>query len=216
MPPRDEQDYETRRQQIIDGALQVFSTKGFERATNKDIAQAAKIGSPGLIYHYFRDKTDLFRQVLEQRAPALQLIANGEEMMDRPPEVVLRAFAEAFVSAFSHRSSVAMFKLLLGESFKHPAMADLFNKIGPGRGFKFLRQYMEHQMELGTLRRMPPGAAVRIFMGPILAYAVTREVFVQPDSGTLDPRTMIEAHLDVFLRGMRVDDGRPTMDDGEG
>jgi AcrR family transcriptional regulator len=51
MPPRDEQDYETRRQQIIDGALQVFATKGFERATNKDIALASKIGSPGLIYH---------------------------------------------------------------------------------------------------------------------------------------------------------------------
>jgi len=26
------------RQQIIDGALQVFASKGFEKATNKDIA----------------------------------------------------------------------------------------------------------------------------------------------------------------------------------
>lgn len=53
MPPRDEQDFENRRQQIIDGALQVFGTKGFEKANNKDIAVAARIGSPGLIYHYF-------------------------------------------------------------------------------------------------------------------------------------------------------------------
>ncbi len=208
MPPRDEQDYETRRQQIIDGALQVFSTKGFEKATNRDIAEAAKIGSPGLIYHYFKDKTDLFRQVLEQRAPALQLLANAEELMEEPPEVVLRKFAESFISAFGHKSARAMFKLLLGESFKHAALADLFNQIGPGRGFKFLRHYMEHQMDKGTLRRMDSGAAVRIFIGPMLAYAVTREVFVQPDSATLDARTMIEAHLEVFLRGMAGEEGR--------
>ena len=66
MPPRDEQDYEARRQQIIDGALQVFASEGFEKATNKDIARAAHINSPGLIYHYFKDKTDLFRQVIER------------------------------------------------------------------------------------------------------------------------------------------------------
>lgn len=50
MPPRDEQDFEDRRQQIIDCALQVFASKGFEKATNKDIAAASGIGSPGLIY----------------------------------------------------------------------------------------------------------------------------------------------------------------------
>ena len=208
MPPRDEHDYETRRQQIIDGALQVFSTKGFERATNKDIAQAAKIGSPGLIYHYFKDKTDLFRQVLEQHAPPLQLVTNADEFMDRPPAEVLGLFADSFVAAFSHRSTVAMFKLLLGESFKHPAMADLFNHIGPGRGFSFLRRYMEHQMDKGRMRRTDPGAAVRCFIGPMLAYAITREVFVQPDARSLDPRTMIETHLDIFLRGMEVNIGK--------
>jgi AcrR family transcriptional regulator len=209
MPPRDEQDYETRRQQIIDGALQVFATKGFERATNKDIALASKIGSPGLIYHYFKDKTDLFRQVLEHRATPLQLLANADELMDRPPAEVLGMFADSFVSAFARRSSVAMFKLLLGESFKHPAVADLFNHIGPGRGFAFLRRYMEHQMDLGTLRRTDSGAAVRCFIGPMLAYAIMREVFVQPDSHTLDARTMIDTHLGIFLRGMAVEAAQP-------
>ena len=47
MPPRDDTDYESKRQQIIEGALHVFASKGFENATNKDIARAAGIGSPG-------------------------------------------------------------------------------------------------------------------------------------------------------------------------
>ncbi|HBE34387.1 MAG TPA: TetR family transcriptional regulator, partial [Cyanobacteria bacterium UBA11368] len=41
MPAHDQVEFERRRQQIIDGALEVFASKGFEKATNKDIAQAA-------------------------------------------------------------------------------------------------------------------------------------------------------------------------------
>lgn len=60
-PRRDAGEYESKRQQIIDAALHVFASKGFEKATNKDIADEAKIASPGLIYHYFKDKGDLFK-----------------------------------------------------------------------------------------------------------------------------------------------------------
>jgi AcrR family transcriptional regulator len=205
-PPRDEQDYESKRQQIIDGALHVFASKGFEKATNKDIAKAAGIGSPGLIYHYFKDKTDLFREVMEERAPALQLIGRAERdvggMMDAPPREVLSRFAETFVKMLDNRVAVSMFKMILGEAIRRPAVAEMFNHIGPGRGIAFLVRYISHQMELGTLRKMDPGAAARCFMGPLVAFMLTREVFVQPDSATLLPETMVETAVEVFLRGM--------------
>jgi len=203
-PPRDEQDYESKRQQIIDGALHVFASKGFEKATNKDIANAARIGSPGLIYHYFKDKADLFRQVLEERAPALQFVNRGEEMMDLPPREVLTRFGKTFVETLDNLVAVSMFKVILGEAVRRPIVADMFNNVGPGRAFGFLSRYISHQMEIGTLRRMDPGAAVRCFVGPLLAYMLTREVFVQPDSKTLDSGTMVATAVDVFLRGMEL------------
>jgi AcrR family transcriptional regulator len=58
MRRRKQELYAERREQIINGALQVFSTKGFLAATNKAIAEAAEINSPGLIYHYFASKED--------------------------------------------------------------------------------------------------------------------------------------------------------------
>ena len=51
MAARDDQERIQRRQQIIDGALMVFAEKGFDKATNQEIAEAAGIGSAGLIYH---------------------------------------------------------------------------------------------------------------------------------------------------------------------
>jgi AcrR family transcriptional regulator len=205
-PPRDEQDYESKRQQIIDGALHVFASKGFEKATNKDIAKAASIGSPGLIYHYFKDKTDLFRQVLEERAPALQLIGKAEsgavDMMELPPREVLTRFGESLVKTLQDRVALAMFKMILGEAVRRPAVAELFNKVGPGRGIAFLVRYISHQMELGALKKMDPGAAARCFIGPLIAFILTREVFVQPDAATLTPETMVATTVEVFLRGM--------------
>jgi AcrR family transcriptional regulator len=209
MPPRTDEDYESKRQQIIDGALQVFATKGFEQATNKDIADAAGIGSPGLIYHYFKDKTDLFRQVVEQRAPVLQLLSHSEALLDRPPREVLQLFGMSFVQMLENRTAIAMFKLMVGEAFRRPIVAEAFNRIGPGPGLAFLTRYLAGQMERGVLRRMDPGAAARCFMGPLLAYVLTREVFVQPDARTLQAETMVATVLEVFLHGMEPP-GAPT------
>jgi len=49
-----------KHQHIIDGAREVFADKGFENAINKDIAVTSGSGSPGLIYRYFKNKSDLF------------------------------------------------------------------------------------------------------------------------------------------------------------
>lgn len=210
MPPRDEHDYEARRQQIIEGALQVFSREGFEKATNIDIARAARIKSPGLIYHYFKDKADLFQQVVEERASVLHFLLRGDEMMDREPREVLTEFAQSFITTLDNRASIPMFKMMLGESVRKPAVAAMFNRVGPWRAFRFLTRYLEHQMDLGNLRRMDPGAATRCLIGPLLAFVLTREVFIQADAATLSVETMVETTVTVFLEGMAVKRNSPS------
>ncbi|MCA1994164.1 MAG: TetR/AcrR family transcriptional regulator [Coleofasciculus sp. S288] len=205
MPPRDVQDSEERRQQIIDGAFQVFASKGFEKATNKDIAAAAGIGSPGLIYHYFKNKSDLFQQVVEQYLPILQLLTHGEEeMMSKPPEDVLTIFGKAFLRVSENPKSIALMKLLMGEAFRQPVVAGMLNKIGPSRSIAFLTRYLERQMSAGVLKPMNPGASARCFVGSLVAYILTREVFLQPDAQQISPDTMVATAVEVLLEGMRI------------
>ena len=203
--PRDEQEYERRQRQILDGALQVFSTKGFAEATIKDIAAAAGIASPGLIYHYFDDKADVFRQLVEQRVPVFDLLAHAEALMSVPPRELLTRLGTLMLEAIENVQTVALLKLMLGESVRRPEVAQLLNTVGPGRGFAFLRAYLAHQMELGTLRRMDPGVAVRSLVGPLVIYILTRELFIQPDAITLRPEAMVAGAVDIFLRGMAPD-----------
>ncbi len=202
MPTRDDQDFERRRQRIIDGALNVFASKGFEQATNKDIADAAGVKSPGLIYHYFKDKADLFRQVIEQHAPTIALLNQGEALLDLPPRQLLLLVGDAFTKTVDNRTTVAMIKLMLGESLRRPAVAQMINTIGPGRGFALLTRYLEHQMELGMLRPMDARAAARCFIGSLLGFVMARDVFPQPDSATLSAESMVASAVDVFLAGI--------------
>jgi TetR/AcrR family transcriptional regulator, cholesterol catabolism regulator len=44
---------EWRRERLLDAALEVFVSKGIDRATVKDIAQAAGV-TPGLLYPLLR------------------------------------------------------------------------------------------------------------------------------------------------------------------
>ena len=56
-----------RRDNIINASLKVFCEKGYESTTIDDIVK--KIGcSHGLFYHYFKNKTELFKVVLEINA----------------------------------------------------------------------------------------------------------------------------------------------------
>lgn len=205
MPARDDLEFESKRQQIIDGALEVFASKGFEKATNKDIADAAKIGSPGLIYHYFKDKQDLLRRVVEYHAPVLQLLIQNEaELMSQPPEVALTRFASVVLQTFENRTTVAILKLMLGEISRNPLLGRMVGTIGPGRGISFLTRYLEKQMEAGTMRRMDTAAAARCLIGPLIAFVLTREIFRLPDVQDMEYETMAETTVEVFLRGMLV------------
>jgi len=203
MPPRDEQDYEQRRQQIIDGALAAFSAKGYDGASNKDIAEAAKIGSPGLIYHYFKDKFDLLHQVILARMPLLQLLDDAQGMVDQPPEAVLPVIAERMLRVFEQPPTMAIMRIVFAESARNPQVAKMVNEIGPGRGLRMIAGYLEQQMAAGRLRTMDPHVAARIFAGPLIAYAITRAIFQQPESAAIPPTVMARAAAESFLRAMK-------------
>ncbi len=53
-----------RRERILNAAREVFFRKGYIGATMRDIALEAEF-SPGLIYHYFKNKDDIYASICE-------------------------------------------------------------------------------------------------------------------------------------------------------
>lgn len=207
MRKRNQAVFEERRRQIMDGALEVFSRKGFLQATNRDVAEAAGINSPGLIYHYFASKEALLRAVVEQLAPPLQLLARADALMALPPEEVLTQIGQAYVQLAAEPRLGATVRVLFGEALRSPRFAELFGEVGPLRILQFLSEYLRRQMEEGRLRRVDPRVAARCFMGPLVTYLITGPVLGLADNRDVDWDAVVAAVVEIFLRGLRVDGG---------
>src|SRR5262245_39846698 len=131
MPRVRGEDYDVRKQQILDAALSVFARKGYTQATNSEIARAAGIRSPGLIYHYFRDKRDLLDQVMQQRVPVLQLLSTPGELHHLPPRELLTRFARAFLGALEQKDAAAFIRVMFGEALRSKEFAEMYGRLGP-------------------------------------------------------------------------------------
>ena len=207
MTNNEEPENADRRQQIIEAALKVFSTKGFHKATNKDIAQAAGGISPGLIYWYFKDKEDLFFSIIRERAGIFQLADHPEQLMELPPREGLALIGRTYLSVFKVPGNVALIRIMVGEAIRFPQIAEMFYKQVASRFLGLLSQYLQHQVELGRLRPHDTVISARSFLGMFVINVVTREIMRDPMALAMPDEQLIATVLDIFLGGLEVGEG---------
>jgi TetR/AcrR family transcriptional repressor of mexJK operon len=199
-----DEEFERKRQQLIDGALAVFSEKGFDKATNQDIAEAAGIASPGLIYHYFESKADLLRQAMSARAPLLQSVVRNDTLLALAPREALTLIGSAFLNALANPDNLRLFRVIIGEALRDPAEAEAWHRASSVPVKRGLVYYLNAKMQAGELRRANPLAAANCFLGSILLYVLSSEVFGPADTPRLDRDTMLATAVDIFLRGLEA------------
>jgi AcrR family transcriptional regulator len=204
MTKNEEQENADRRQQILEAALKVFSTKGFHKATNKDIAQAAGGISPGLIYWYFKDKEDLFLSIVRERATIFKMADHPEQLMELPPREGLALIGRTYLSLFKVPGNVAIVRILVAEAIRFPQIAEMFYKQAARRFLGLLSQYLQHQVDLGRLRPHDTVISARSFLGMFVINVVSREIMHDPlVMGTSDEQ-LVATVLDIFLGGLEI------------
>lgn len=60
-------DLNPKKQHLLEAAITVFSAKGFEKASMRDIASAAGL-TTGALYHHYKNKDDLFYDAVKHTA----------------------------------------------------------------------------------------------------------------------------------------------------
>ncbi len=191
-----------RRAQIVDAALHVMAEHGFRGASIKRIAQHAGLKSPALIYWYFKDKEALFEAMLEEMAPFLGVVANAEQLLDEPPEIVLPRLVNGFIKTVQQPVIGRFVRVLLSEAARHPSVAAFFAQRGPLVVLNFLERYLARQIELGRLRAHDPRAGARAFMGMLVVYVLGREVFPAIGAGFPSAEIYASEVTNIFLRGL--------------
>src|SRR2546423_13061472 len=87
---------EARRNAILDGAAEVFGTKGFEATRMDDVAKAAGIAK-GLLYKHFPSKDALFEALVDRQGRAyvaeLRGVLLAADVAGNPMEATRRGLA---------------------------------------------------------------------------------------------------------------------------
>lgn len=185
----------------MNAAMAVFTERGFAATRLEDVAARAGIGK-GTIYLYFPNKEELFRAVVRQRlTPNLEAIATMVAAHTGPTADLLRQIA-AHALALIETDVIAIPKLVLAESGNFPAIARLYAEEMAGRGIALLEGVLARGMERGEFRRFDPHLLVPVFVGPIMLMALWKQSLGPHTDIAFDPKRVIAAHLQVFLRGL--------------
>ena len=163
------------RERILDASRDLFTDKGFDAVSIREIAEAAGVNS-ALIYYYFQDKDGLYRQVLESVFGCLlqrvqEITGRGE---GRPSEVVLRELASMYLHFLEgNQGSIKLMYYELARGGPNlPALAGNF--LQPA--FLTARKVIECGMEEGTFRPLDPSLGVLSLLSMLLFYFIGRPV----------------------------------------
>ena len=147
-PTKREIQAEERREQLLQAALDLFSKRGWDGTSIKELADTVGV-APGLIYHYFESKEDLLTKVIERYGfiPELRrvLIPSSE----KPTQEVLPEIARAFYDLLEEKGRVICIFVREGlvKEELHPRWVAMTNEA-----CKLLANYLDARVEAGELR----------------------------------------------------------------
>lgn len=187
---------------IFEAALKVIKRKGFHKARMSDIAVEAGI-SYGLVYHYFKNKEDLFDAILNRWWDGLFGLMNDiADSEDMDVATKLRHVISFFLDTYQNQPElVNIFITEISRSSGNLTAA----RLDHFRKFMSLTEGLisEGQREAVLRRDFKARYLTYIFLGALEAFISTMVLAEQTIRGDAQKQRIADSILEVFLNGAR-------------
>ncbi len=145
-----------RRAEIAQAAEKVFLEHGFAETTMQMVALAAG-SSKETLYRHFGSKEDLFIEVVDNRNNEVRQVLDSTLESDGPIPIVLQSVGIALLECMCSPMVVALARMIVNETHRHPALGEAFYAMAPGRTLQKLTGYLAEARTAGnspaTIRR---------------------------------------------------------------
>lgn len=194
------------KEQILEAALDLFSQKGYNAVSVRDISRAVNIKESSLYYH-FRNKQDIFDTLVDfcfQKAKeyfqenALPAVPGEKTAMyqgineEQLTEIIFTTFRYFFEDTYNVRFR----KLLTISQFENPKAADIYRRLFRDYPMQIQQRVFAGLMNTGEFRREPPEAVAVEFYGVIFMLIHTYDSF-----DTAKP--FIKEHVHQFIKSYK-------------
>ena len=198
-----------RRNQLLDAALEVFSRKGFEGTTTKEVAAAAGV-TEAIIFRHFPSKQALYTAVLDHKAQSPEFqewLAEIKGWMEQNDDVqVLRSMASVILK--SHRADMRFERVLLFAALEGHELGLAHNRQLVAPIYELLRDYFARRQSEGAVAGLHPGAIIAAIAGMTKNHAMMTQMFGYSTEGLTD-EDVIESFVHIMINGIRP--GRPQQ-----
>jgi AcrR family transcriptional regulator len=192
-------DPEARRQAIMEAAVGVFVSQGFAAAKLDEVAARAGVAK-GTIYLHFKDKQDLFEQMVRAAvSPVIERLETLARMPDLPTETVLKSLFELFRTEVLGTARKDLMRLVITEGARFPTIAEFYHREVVARGLKLMGGVLWRAGEKGELAATGLAACPHLVVAPLILAVVWDGLFgaIEP----LDVRGLLDVHCRLLLRG---------------
>jgi AcrR family transcriptional regulator len=185
-----------KREQILQGAMQVFLQRGYAGTSMDRVAAIANV-SKQTIYSHFQDKEGLFTALIERVTIDRLQAEVGIEPWAGEPEPTLRRLAIAYLKKMGDEEYLALLRVVIGESVQFPELTQLYTRTVIQRGQGLICDYFKAHPEL---KLADPEATARICMGALVSFLVTQEILYGKEIMPFAQDRLIDQLVAMVLR----------------
>jgi AcrR family transcriptional regulator len=189
-----------RREAILSAALDEFSSRGFAATRLDDIAARAGVAK-GTIYLYFRDKEDLFHELVRAMLSPIVGRLEAAPMAELPARMLVEAVADIFVREIFGTRRKDVIRLIITEGQRFPNLAEVYYREVIGRAVPVMRGLMQRAVERGEFPNDALARFPQLLIAPALVALVWNGLFDR--FAPLDVREFLRAHI-ALLFGERT------------
>lgn len=195
-----------KRKQILSGAKEVFLREGFAATSTDVLAREAGV-SKRTLYAYYPGKEELFEDVLRELTvenPQTQVLESVRQIDPKTREELretLVGLAKKLIATMMDPNYLALLRTIIADSHRFPKLSEIFRSTVPERGIREGTAMIERSQRNGVAVEGDPEVMIRMFMGPLLSYALVDGLF-KPEGPQPPTSQDIEEIVDLYMRSI--------------
>jgi AcrR family transcriptional regulator len=200
--PRWERRKDSRPQELLAAALDLFVDRGFASTRLEDVAKRAGV-SKGTLYLYFENKEELFKAVV--RNSIVPVIGEAEVSVaefEGHSADLLRNVIHSWWQRIGATKASGIVKLVMAEAGNFPELAHFYQDEVITRGTNMIRGMLERGIERGEFRPINVVQTAQVLVAPMLTLITWKHSVAPCDRGELDPTAFLDTFLGMALYGL--------------
>lgn len=194
---------EARPGEIIDAALELFVTSGFNGTRLEDVARLAGI-SKGTLYLYFASKEDLFRAVVQQIIiPEVEKAEQHAAQFKGSQRELISALLMNWWHSVAKTRLASIPKLMVSEAANFPELAEFYISHVVSRARNILCNAVSKGIENGEFKELDPIVTTRLLIAPLVFAVIWEKSLAAYDSEEYDIDAYVQTHIDMFFDGIK-------------